>query len=133
MVHVKFAERIRQARRKNKFSQQELARLIGVQRSAVSNWESAGRVTPSVMNLIAIAKVTEVSVEWLASGRGPMLLGDAFQADIPAVDMDLVHDPQERDLLRLFRNASHRAKNLVVELAAELASKRDKAPKRKAV
>jgi hypothetical protein len=41
-----------------------------VRRSAVSNWESADGVLPSMQNLLAIAKACRVSLEWLGTGRG---------------------------------------------------------------
>ena len=69
---LKMQERIRRARRRAELSQAELARRIKVQRSAVSNWESASEILPSMQNLIGIAKVCKVSLEWLGTGRGGM-------------------------------------------------------------
>ena len=72
---MKFSQRIRRARRSAKLSQEALGKQLGVQRSAVSNWESASKVQPTITNLIAIAVATNTSLEWLATGRGSMLLG----------------------------------------------------------
>lgn len=49
-----------------------------------------------------------------------MQLGHDPQMDIPAVDGDLAETPRERDLIKLFRKASHRAQNILLELAEEL-------------
>jgi len=46
----------------------ELARLIGVSDNAIYKWLS-GRGQPSVANLVALAKASKVSVEWLATGH----------------------------------------------------------------
>jgi phage repressor protein C with HTH and peptisase S24 domain len=46
----------------------ELARTIGVSDNAIYKWLS-GRGQPSVANLVALAKVTKVSLEWLATGH----------------------------------------------------------------
>jgi len=46
----------------------ELARVIGVSDNAIYKWLS-GRGQPSVANLVALAKASKVSVEWLATGR----------------------------------------------------------------
>jgi len=46
----------------------ELARLIGVSDNAIYKWLS-GRGQPSVANLVALAKVSKVSLEWLATGH----------------------------------------------------------------
>ncbi len=46
----------------------ELARAVGVSDNAIYKW-AAGRGQPSVVNLVALAKVAGVSLEWLATGR----------------------------------------------------------------
>jgi phage repressor protein C with HTH and peptisase S24 domain len=46
----------------------DLARLIGVSDNAIYKWLS-GRGQPSVANLVALAKASKVSVEWLATGQ----------------------------------------------------------------
>ena len=66
---MKMPERIRRARRKSGLSQAALADRLKVQRSAVSNWESASEIQPSLQNLVAIAKACGVSFEWLGTGR----------------------------------------------------------------
>lgn len=119
---MKFSQRIRRARRSAKLSQEALGKQLGVQRSAVSNWESASKVQPTITNLIAIAVATNTSLEWLATGRGSMLLGDDLQLEVPALDGELTETPQERQLLTLFRKASHRGQSILMELAEELVS-----------
>ena len=119
---MKFSQRIRRARRSAKLSQEALGKLLGVQRSAVSNWESASQVKPTITNLIAIAMVTNTSMEWLATGRGSMLVGDDMQNEVPALDGEITETPQERQLLTLFRKASHRGQGILMELAEELVS-----------
>ena len=119
---MKFSQRIRRARRSAKLSQEALGKQLGVQRSAVSNWESASQIQPTITNLIAIAMATNTSLEWLATGRGSMLLGDDLQIEVPALDGELTETPQERQLLTLFRKASHRGQSILMELAEELVS-----------
>lgn len=63
--------RIRRARALASLTQAELARRIGVQRSAVTQWEREGGTTPSVSHLAQIASETAMCFEWLATGRGP--------------------------------------------------------------
>lgn len=48
----------------------ELARSVGVSDNAVYKWLS-GRGQPTVSNLVALAQVANVSIEWLATGQGP--------------------------------------------------------------
>lgn len=127
-LKMRLSQRIRQLRRKSNLSQQALAEMVGVQRSAVSNWESAGPVQPAMANLIAIATIMNVSVEWLATGRGPMQLGHDAHLDILAVEGELVDAPLERELLKIFRTMSNRSQRLLFELADELSTARRARP-----
>lgn len=113
---MKMSLRIRQARRKAKLSQQGLGELIGVKRSAVSNWESSSSILPSVQNLAGIAVATDVSFEWLATGRGKMHPSHDPYEGVIAADVDWVELPQERELIERFRSAPQRAQNAVLEL-----------------
>ncbi len=74
--------RIRRARRLAAISQTELARRVGVKRSAVSQWENSNGTTPSVEHLIRIAVEARVSFEWVATGRG--------QSDCPVEQISTV-------------------------------------------
>jgi phage repressor protein C with HTH and peptisase S24 domain len=51
-----------------KLSVVEMAQAIGVSDNAIYKWKS-GRGVPSVANLVSLAKMAGVSVEWLATGR----------------------------------------------------------------
>lgn len=95
-------------------SQSALAACLGVTRGAVANWESARGVLPATERLQRIAKATEVSFEWLATGRGAR--GHGFsQEDVPAADMQIVEDRLELRLLRAFRAAPQRQQARIVE------------------
>ena len=124
---MKMQERIRRARRKAGLSQAALADLVKVRRSAVSNWESAKAVLPSMQNLVAIAQACRVSIEWLGTGRGGMTSDPEALADIPTADAELVDAHEERELLAAFRNLPRRSQQLVMELTEALqASRRGK-------
>lgn len=116
---MKMQERIRRARRKAGLSQAALAEQVEVRRSAVSNWESARDVLPSMQNMVAIARACRVSIEWLGTGRGAMATDPAL-ADIPVADAELVDAHEERDLLAAYRNLPRRSQQLVLELAVAL-------------
>ena len=79
--------RIRQARRHARLSQQELATRIGVHRSAVAQWEKPDGSHPTVENLARLAITAAVNFEWLATGRGRMIYSsDLAQGDeTPAI------------------------------------------------
>lgn len=113
------------ARRQAGMSQTALAQAVGVQRSAVSHWEAPNGKNPRVAHLRAVASTTGTQFEWLATGRGPMTLGqDLEQYSVAAADAVLVDDPLEMRLLAAFRDAPGRARTALVELAEELANQR---------
>lgn len=61
--------RIREARKLRGYNRQWLAEQIGVSQPSVSDWES-GRNDPTMDNLAMAARVLDVHIEWLATGRG---------------------------------------------------------------
>ena len=79
--------RILRSRKDKKLSQQALAGLIGVSRSALAQWETE-MSSPSLGNLRKMAEVLDVSFEWLATGRGNQFL---------ATSTDTVDDNQVDD------------------------------------
>jgi transcriptional regulator with XRE-family HTH domain len=122
---VNSQDRIRLARRHAGLSQAKLATAIGVQRSAVSHWESPQGKNPSVVHLRAVAMVAGVTFEWLATGRGKMLLSeDAVLDSVSAADAILVEDRAELRLIQAFRLASPRIRVALVEIVEELVAKR---------
>jgi transcriptional regulator with XRE-family HTH domain len=88
-------ERIQQARSLLGMSRAQLARNVGVGASAAVQWELARGTSPSVANLIAIAQVTDVSFEWLATGRGSARLpaaGEEFAIHRDCMAFDLFEE-----------------------------------------
>lgn len=53
-------------------SQMALAEQLGVSRQAVTRWES-GDTTPSMDKLKALAKIYDVSLDWLCSDTARMV------------------------------------------------------------
>jgi transcriptional regulator with XRE-family HTH domain len=118
-------DRIRLARRHAGLSQARLAEAIGVQRSAVSHWESPQGKNPSVDHLRAVAMVAGIAFEWLATGRGKMQLSeDAVLDSVSAADALLVEDSLELRLVQAFREASPRTRIALVEIVEELTARR---------
>ena len=54
--------RIRELRQEKHLSQEELARLLGVDRSAVARWE-AGSNAPRMERLLALARIFDCSLD----------------------------------------------------------------------
>ena len=122
--------RIRLARRHAGLSQTQLATAVQVQRSAVSHWESAQAKNPSVTHLRTIAMVTGVQFEWLATGRGAMVLCNEVRMDsVPTADALLVEEPIELRLVHAFRNAPPQSRVSLVEIVEQLAQQRTGRPR----
>ena len=126
-VPVKMQDRIRRARRRAGLSQAGLAELVNVQRSAVSNWESANGVLPNMQNLLAVAKACRVSLEWLGTGRGGISTDPDALDDVPAADAELVDVEEERMLLAGFRSLPRRGQQLMIDMVEVMQSGRRRA------
>jgi len=105
--------RIRKARLQKRMTQNDLAAALKISRSAVGNWESPTGISPSSARLIAIALATEVSYEWLATGRGEPSLSLDWT---PAADAELVDDPVEQQLLHAFRHSRSSTRKMVLQM-----------------
>jgi len=129
------SNRIRQARRHANLSQQQLATLVGVHRSAVAQWEQPGGSHPTVENLARVAAVASVSFEWLATGRGRMkYISDLIPGDeTPAVLIDYAAQSEtEARALVALRHLDTSSALAVVEMLVALAkTQRLKLKKRK--
>ena len=67
-MSVEIGNRLMQYRKKAGLSQEELADKLGVSRQAVSKWE-CGESSPDTDNLIALAKIYNVSLDELIYGK----------------------------------------------------------------
>ena len=61
---MSFAENLKETRKRNQMSQEELAEMLGVSRQAVSRWE-LGDGYPEVEKLIILGEKLNVSLDYL--------------------------------------------------------------------
>lgn len=59
-----FGKRLREVRKSKKLTQKELAEQIGIKRNTYSDWET-GKNESSFENLVKLADLLEVSLDWL--------------------------------------------------------------------
>ncbi len=71
--------RIKRRRMERKLRQQDLANVLGISAQAVSKWER-GKSAPDISQLSALARLLEVSVEWILGGTSPD--HDTFEATV---------------------------------------------------
>lgn len=65
---MSFAENLKAARKKKKFSQLELAQLVNVNQSAIARFE-LGQKFPNILLGLQIAKKLDTTVEQLVDGQ----------------------------------------------------------------
>ena len=84
---MEFNEKLQELRKQKELTQEELAEVLFVSRTAISKWES-GRGYPNIDSLKAIAKFFGVTIDELLSGdelckslyKLPHLFPNLFQA-----------------------------------------------------
>lgn len=100
--------RIASLRREQKLSQEAVAEALNVSRQAVSKWEN-DQTLPDMQNLMALAKLLQVDVEYLASGE---LTEEMVPEPLP--------EPAEQPKRKKERNPLSRKRLLVFSLIAAL-------------
>lgn len=63
-----FSDNLRTAREKKKFSQKELAEMVGLDQSSIAYFELGARV-PNIFTAVAIAKKLDTTAEQLVDGQ----------------------------------------------------------------
>lgn len=71
-MNIEIANKLFEQRKKNNFSQEELAEKIGVSRQAVSKWERA-EASPDTDNLILLANLYGISIDDLLATSEPVV------------------------------------------------------------
>ena len=120
---MSFKENLRQLRRACGFSQEDVANVLGVDRSAYSYYES-GKTEPSITNLVKIARMYRVSTDTLVDNEGFAATLCVDNEQVPETNMPVVIlrnlkqcSNDERTLIALFRTMENK------ELALEALEK----------
>ena len=67
---MSLAQRIKQTRQKERYSQSALAKILGLHQSTIAYWE-AGHSEPDSPTIRKLADILRVSAEWLMFGTAP--------------------------------------------------------------
>ena len=108
-MNVETAQRLADLRRSKGFSQEGLARKLGLSRQAVSKWERA-ESSPDTENLISLAKLYDVSLDELLNPS------DAIEDDIEFENEDRA---RQREAEAAERARTHEAAARATEAATQ--------------
>lgn len=75
-----FGSRLRYLWKWSNVTAEQLSEAIGISPPTFRAW-IAGRTPPNLDNLVRLEEVTGVSIQWLATGRPPMVLGKGVTTD----------------------------------------------------
>ena len=109
-----FGERLRQLRKSRGITQEQLAALIGVERSSIGKYEGKGKVIPSDDVKFKIAQLFGVSVDYLL-GR----------TDVPVTISANDLNDAEREVIALYGELTEQGQGLVLDYMRMLLSKRE--------
>lgn len=96
------ADKIIELRKKNGWSQEELAENLGVSRQAVSKWEGASSI-PDLERIIAMSRLFGVSTDYLLKDEMEAESPQGVPVEEPAVNVRRVTMEEAHDYLRLVR------------------------------
>lgn len=120
-----FGERLRAARERAGYTQEQLGLELGVGKAAVSAWEN-DNADPQISRLQTIRKLLKISLDMLVCGEGveyPQMVIEApkhWVRDgdlvIPTPQRNVASNPQEDMLLARFRAVAQGKRNAILEL-----------------
>lgn len=131
VIGMGIGSRIKQARLANGISQARLADLLGITRSACSQWESCdGGTIPRSSRLAEIADLLGVSFAWLLTGNTASGRGDGagkVPSREPVSESDQPIRPltkEQKELVGLYEHLSPQARSALLLLLRSAVSAR---------
>ena len=85
---MSFNDKLKELRKENKLSQEQLAEKLNISRQAISKWES-GKAYPDIDNLILLAKILEVSLDELLIDEKNKYSEDVEEENESKIDADI--------------------------------------------
>lgn len=114
-----FGERLRALRKEAHLTQQQVADILRIHRTTYTKYET-GVVAPDQQGLLELAKLFEVSVDYLL-GHGAV---HSEVAEKKGVEMDLTL--QEQMLVQMFRQMNYTEQQQLVKQAGDAFRRRQK-------
>ena len=120
-----FGDRLRRTRLDARMSQADLAKKIGLGRSAVSKWETEADIDPGAKALRHAAKVLNTTEEYLLNGKSGGGLEARLSRAITKYQAQISKlKPKEQD--ELIRDIRYRSEDIADKLVKREKSKQEK-------
>lgn len=82
-----FADKLIELRRRNGWSQEDLASRLNVSRQAVAKWEGAQTV-PSLDKILQLSEIFEVSTDYLLKDNAPLVTIEEEESSLPTLSLE---------------------------------------------
>jgi transcriptional regulator with XRE-family HTH domain len=106
-------DRIKNERKKQNLTQQQLADAIGTTRAAVAQWETGATKTLAGENLINTAKKLHVNPSWLATGKGEKQPPQAQATARTKIILNAKETTQDDKIRLLFHQLPNAEQNII--------------------
>ena len=117
---IEIANRLVERRKAAGLSQEELAEKLGVSRQAVSKWER-GEASPDTDNLIALARLYNISIDELLNGEKPVEEEEAEQEVVDPIPDNDDDDDDDEDEDERKENGFRRTRNFIHSIGFSVA------------
>lgn len=123
-IDINLSTNLQKLRKINNLKQEDIANILGVDRSTSSNWER-GASTPSPENLTILAKIYNVSIDFLLNDNSlNIAVGAPKLQSVPGESFVSELNDEERMLLIRYRALNDESKSKINEQLLELNSNR---------
>ena len=128
MHHKGFGDRLRRTRLDAQMSQADLAKKIGLGRSAVSKWESESDIDPGAKALRRAAKVLNTTEEYLLNGKEGSGLEARLSRAITKYQAQInkLRPKEQEELIRAIRKESWEIEDKLAERKKSKQEKTDR-------
>ena len=109
-----FGQKLKELRRKHKITQEQLAKIINVERSSIGKYESTNTI-PSKETLLKIAQYFNVSTDYLLGNESTQQRRESKKT----IETEKITE-QEKTLLETFRSTTELGRQRIIQSALNI-------------
>ena len=109
-----FGQKLKELRRKHKITQEQLAKIINVERSSIGKYESTNTI-PSKETLLKIAQYFNVSTDYLLGNESTQQKRESKKT----IETEKITE-QEKTLLETFRSTTELGRQRIIQSALNI-------------